>query len=187
MKVSDILKRAGVYLSLSETESLPTLSETDARAQTECNTLLFCLNEVLSELATDYFPQIIEEEYQLVSGKINFDELSKSINKLHAVKNSRNEYLKFTLNCQSATVETGQRKVIVRYSYLPSTLSAYTADIDFEALGVTSRLIALGVATEYCLYKGKLSEANMFDARYRDAIKAALTPARSLSIKPRTW
>ncbi len=187
MKAYEILKRAGVYLSLSETENLPTISESDTRAQTECNTLLFCLNEVLSELATDYFPQIIEEEYQLVSGKINFDELSKSINKLHAVKNSRNEYLKFTLNNQSAVVETGQRKVIVRYSYLPNTLSSFLDDIDFEALGVTTRLIALGVATEYCLYKGKLNEANMFETRYHDAIKAGLTPTRSLSIKPRVW
>ena len=187
MNVSEILKRAGVYLSLSETESLPTISEDDTRAQTECKTLLFCLNEVLAELASDYFPQIMEEEYQLVGGKINFDELTKTINKLHAVKNIRNEYLKFTLKSQSATVETGQRKVIVRYSYMPNQLTSFSQNIDFSALGVTARLIALGVATEYCLYKGKLNEANMFDARYRDAIKSALIPARSLSIKPRIW
>lgn len=187
MNVSEILKRAGTYLELPETEALPNISEADTRANTICNTLLFCLNEVLSELASDYFPQIIEEEYELQGGKIYFDELSENILKLHSVKNLRNEYLKFSLNTQSATVGTGQRKVLVRYSYLLQPLTSYSGVIQFEALGVTPRLIALGVATEYCLYKGKLSEATMFDARYRDAIKSALTPAKSLCIKPRIW
>lgn len=187
MNVSDILKHVGNYLELPETAGLPTLSASDTRVNNICNTLLFCLNEVLSELASDYFPQLIEEEYDLVGGKIYFNELSQNILKLHSVKNLRNDYLKFTLNAQSATVGAGYRKVIVKYSFLPATLTSFTDNLTFDALGVTPRLIALGVATEYCLYKGKLSEAEMFDARYRDAIKSALMPARSMSVKARIW
>ena len=186
MKVIDILKRVGKYLGIEETEELPNLND-DERAKNICETLLFCLNEVISELSSDYFPQIVEEEYQLNQAKINFDELSKNILKLYSIKNSRNEYLKFTINSQSASVNTGQRKVFIRYSYMPDNISSFNADIDFKGRGVTERLIALGVATEYCLYKGKLSEANMFEARYRDAIRSALVPVKSTCIKSRVW
>ena len=78
------------------------------------------------------------------------------------------------------------KKGKIYYEYLPIK-EELSSDFCFEFTPITSRAVALGIATEYLLIKGEYSEAENFNSRYKNALIGCLSPKTNKKIPARKW
>ena len=73
----------------------------------------------------------------------------------------------------------------VTYSYAPKKKGIG----DSSELGgkISPRLMALGVASEYCFVKGRTEEGKIWGVKYREALKSAGILRHPLSVRSRRW
>lgn len=186
LNVNNIIKSASIMLSVEELKNIPDLKNDDMTLNLK-ELMLYSLNEVLADLCTNYFPLIIEEEVSLKDGCIYYDDLSKQIVRLYAVKAEDNKTLAYQKYADHIRLYANLKNVIVRYSIMPKKVNDLNTEISDIHIDITDYLVALGVATEFCLIRGKLSEATIYDQKYKDAIESAKIPRKSMYLKSRNW
>ena len=188
LNVKNIIKSAGTMLGIDELKSLSSTEQLDDRTQAIINDMLYCFNEVYQELLADYFPIIIEEEAEAdASGYINFSSLSKTICRLYAILDKNRQSLNYVVLNNRARLYNKIKDVIVRYSYIPALASSINDTIECATLGVSERIVALGVACNYCLMRGKITEASIYEQKYKNSIESAKMPTKYMRLKPRRW
>ena len=180
MKVKDCLLLAGELLGLDGA-----ITDLNAGSSTseETQTLLRCFQLVQSELALDYLPLFAEDEVETETGAVFFSELTYPPVRILKITGKIGGELDFTLFPEYVKTEAGKLKV--RYTYAP-TEKTIDDECDF-ALGVSTRLVAYGVASEYALAVGLYEEANVWEKKYKDAISAVYRLKRAKPIKSRRW
>ncbi len=148
----------------------------------EAATLLTCFNVVENEIALDDYPLKKTEKLLFENGRLPFSAFSSPPVDVCAVK-SGGIGLKFTLSADAVLCACGSADVT--YTYAPAKKGLG----DKSELGgkISARLMALGVASEYCLIKGMTDEAKVWAVKYRDALKCAGILRRSLSVRSRRW
>jgi hypothetical protein len=146
--------------------------------------LVNCFNLVENELAVDYLPLVCEETLSTdEAGVIEYALLSKKIAYLIDVRDEWGNRAKEKRMPTHIKLEPG--RYVVRYAALPTEKTAEDA-CEYGA-GVSERLLAYGVAAEYCLHKGLYAEHAAWDKKYRDALAAACRSTKGGRLKERTW
>ena len=138
---------------------------------------------VENEVALDYLPLVAEDEIVSETGVVFFSELTKKATRILKISGESGENVPFAIYPQY--VKTQPSKMVVRYAYTPSEKGI---DDEVEAQACVSvRLLAYGVASEYCLGEGLYSEASVWEGKYKKALLAAykITPNRVVS--SRRW
>lgn len=188
LNVKNVIESASNMLNIDELKDIDYTTNLDGRAESILNDLIYCFNEVYQELLTDYFPIVIEEEMTLdKTRRIMFSNLSKRILRLYAILDENYQSLSYVVLSSYARLNCPIKKVIVRYSYLPSLAQTVNDELDCANLGITERIMALGVSAEYCLYRGKMNEASIFEQKYKNSIESAKLPTKRMSVKSRRW
>ncbi len=180
MKVKDCLLLSAELLGLND--AITDLNSGISTSE-ETQRLLRCFQLVQSELALDYLPLFAEDEVETETGAVFFSELTYPPVRILKITDNVGGELDFTLFPEY--VKTAVGKVKVRYTYAP-TEKTLDDECDF-ALGVSARLVAYGVASEYALAVGLYEEANVWEKKYKDAISAAYRLKRAKPIKSRRW
>lgn len=182
MTVKEVILKSAELVGVSEavTAYLET-GNADGKAETE--TLLRCYNFVENALALDYLPLFTEESVEAASGEVAYSALSKAATHIVSVKNEAGESLAFRIFPLS--LKTAAGNVTVRYAYAPTEKGL--EDGVEAAPAVSARLLAYGVAAEYCTARGFYEEAAVWEARYKKAIAAAAERGRSRKIQSRRW
>ena len=149
----------------------------------EAQTLLRCFNLVENEMALDYLPLYAEDETQSDTGAIAYSAFGKAVVRVLCVRDEWGNKIPFRLFPDH--LKTAPGKVRVAYTYTPEEKGEEDSS-DF-VLQASPRLFALGIAAEYCLAAGLYEEAEIWDAKYRDALKAAYAAKPARVLRSRRW
>lgn len=170
MKAKDIIEAAKKNLRIEDNES-DTL-------------LLFNLKNVLNEVATEFIPVYTEETVKAVNGEVELSALTLIPVKITSVKN-RESNLSFTETPFRIFIKPRvDGEVVLTYSYLP-LIASQEDELPYRDLML--RTFAFGLCAEYCLVSGLEADAEMWDMRYKDAVKEAAFPHGEHKIKKRGW
>ena len=186
MTVKDILKL--VCESVGEREILNKLNSTETvtyteREQEKLDTMVNCFNLVNQEIASDYLPYLTKEEIDVNNSVLNFSTLSKQVVNVYEIKNRLGMNLKFKLFPNYVEI-FGKAKTIV-YSYLPEELSLNDSFEFFN--GLSPRVFAYGVASEFLLIDGMSEDAEIWEDRFKDSL-FVLSRRRGEHVLPkRSW
>ncbi|MCD8372632.1 MAG: hypothetical protein LUD27_04960 [Clostridia bacterium] len=184
IKVSDAILAALQLLDradIAEAYEGGTLTEEHTRT---VYALLHCYNSVEDELARTFFPLEKEEEVTAEDGKFYFTSLAYTPVKILSVL-SGGKPVKYRLTPQY--IQTNAVNLQIKYRYAPDA-KAMDDESDYDGRTVSCRMLAYGVAAEYCLIQGDIAESESFESRYKTAIDGVrkLSPARRY-ILPRRW
>lgn len=153
----------------------------------ERDALLRCFNFVENETALDYCALKKEETVEVTENKIFYSKLS------HAPVNIRRVvcggYLaRFAAYPAYILVSDGWiGNATVVYDCIPSAKTSLAEESELTGNGVSARLLALGVAAQYCLVNGETGRAAVWDKKYRDALRAKNLLKRTVSVRSRRW
>lgn len=177
MTVNDCVKLAAVELGISEA------LESGEAAEKILSLLVKCYNIVENELALDYLPLTAEDEVETATGTVEFSVLKENAVRICKVADESGEAVKFKLFPTYLKTQPGKLKIW--YTYTPQEK---VADDKCEcALGVSARMIAYGVAAEYCLCMSLYEESAVWDKKYKGAIEAVYKATPSKRIQSRRW
>lgn len=149
----------------------------------ETEALLRCFNLVENEVALDYLPLYAEDETESETGTIAYSVLSKKAVRILGVRDEWGNKIPFRLFPEFLRTAPGKVKIV--YTYTPEEKGLEDSS-DF-ILQVSPRLLALGMAAEYCLAGGLFEEAEVWDAKYRDALSAAYRSCPARVMRSRRW
>ncbi|MGN1201365.1 MAG: hypothetical protein ACI4R8_03825 [Candidatus Caccovivens sp.] len=168
MQVLDIIKMVCEFVGEKELRAKLDSIETvtfSAREQEKLDTLVDCFNLVNQEIASDYLPFLTKEEVE--GGEIiPFSSLSKAVINIYKVKNRFGLNLKFKLFPDYVQVQ-GNPKTVV-YSYLPQDASINSTVEMYN--GLSARVYAYGMASEFLLIDGMSEDAEIWEERFKESL-----------------
>lgn len=176
MKVKDVLKLAFEFAGEKElAEKLAQSGDgalnvesgdfNDAEKR-KLNEALSCFNSVNQEIASDYLPFLTRESVDATSGGFLFSSLSKRVISIFQVKDKFGFDLGFRV--LSNFVETSKRAKSVVYSFLPEKLG-FDDEMEFFN-GLSERVYAYGVASEFLLVSGLGGDADIWEERFKESL-----------------
>lgn len=168
MTVKEILKLVCEFVG--EREILQKLSEQNpsytTRESEKLETMVRCFNLVNQEIASEYLPFLFEEEIDINNSILNFSSLSKSVVAVYQLKDKFGFPVRFK-NFPNYIEVCGDGKKII-YSYLPDDVTL-SSDFDLKN-GLSARVYAYGVASEYLLIVGMSEDAEIWEERYKESL-----------------
>lgn len=181
MKVKEIILAAAKLLGMEQ--EILAYSNGEGLESENADMLLDCFNRVENELALDYFPLVAEEEKTSENGQYGYSAFENNVVRVLRVMDEWGQSIAFKLYARYLTTQQG--KVKIAYTYSPK-IKAWTDDAE-QALGVSQRLFAYGVAAEFSLLKGLYEEGAVWEKKYKDAIAYAGRAMRVKRMKGRVW
>ncbi|MBE7076138.1 MAG: hypothetical protein E7375_03650 [Clostridiales bacterium] len=167
MTVKDILKLTCEFVGEREILSkLITSSSLTEREQEKLNIMTNCFNLINQEIASDYLPFLTKEEIVVEKSTIDFLDLSKRVVNVYEIRDKFGKNLRFR-NFSNYIEVFGKAKTIV-YSYLPNN---FAVEDEVEMYnGLSARVYAYGVASEYLLVDGLSEDAAIWENRFKDSL-----------------
>lgn len=181
MTVKNILKLAAEMLSLGDVKK--ELQKTETVVNGDIERLIECYNLVISELCEEYVSVKKTEQIEATGGKFYFSSFAEIPTEiLQCYVNG----VKTDFKTTPLYLVADASEITVEYAYYPQK-----QDIDgicpYKETEVSERVIALGIAREFSLFSGQISEAEIFDERYQKAVSSLVVSKRSLRMKARGW
>lgn len=183
MTVKEVVALAAENLGREDLSAA--LEALEGEPQGELKSLLRCYNLVENEVALDYCPLKSEETFVRENGVLSYSEFAHAPVDICAVRGKDGNPLPFTIRPACLSLPQGAGEVTVTYAYAPEKKS-YGEDSAFSGK-ISARLLALGVACEYCLSCARYSEAAAWEKRFRDALRATELIRRKLCVRSRRW
>ena len=140
--------------------------------------LIALVGSVVEEIGTEYFPLTACEKFTS-TGHISLDSFAQPPLRVLWVHNEAGGPLPFCLGPEGLAAPPG--KVLVRYAFAPAKPLAESDELTLAPF-VSARAVALGAATDYCLFHSVYEQAAAFDKRYRETL-AALAPKRGARVR----
>ncbi len=179
MRVEEILTEVLVRLGDRDKYDISNLPSNDD----EINTIIKCINMIISEIASDYLPIEFKENVIVENGVIPYDSLSKRLINLKKVTKNHSKIGAKMYPNEILVNENGE--VCVEYLYMPDEVKL-GGDIELSPR-VTLMLIVNGVLGEYCLLQGRYEDAMLYDKRYREMLKIACRATKEIILKHGWW
>lgn len=188
MKVKEILKNVCIYLGKEELLA-SNYFESDGQELTEnlqkdLNKILKCYNFITSEIASDYLPILKSKEITLKNGEIDVFDIDDSIQEIVSIKNKNGKNLKYKylgnkIICLATNVE-------VLYKVYPKEVGL---EDEGESFGgrLSARILAYGVASEYCYQEMLYDDASIWENRYKNALLSGMRKKGEIKLKSRGW
>ncbi len=184
MTVKEILKLAlelvGEKELIAKLDAEEVLSEKEAE---KMKTMLSCFNLVNQEIASDYLPFLTREAVDGKGGKICFSALSKTVINVYEVKDrfGFNMPFKVISNC----VETARNAKSITYSFLPEKLGEDDLVEFFN--GLSERVYAYGIASEFLLQSGLSDDAEIWEERFKESLFILSRKRGEHRLPKRSW
>jgi hypothetical protein len=145
--------------------------------------LLSCYNGVEVDLAVNYLPLKKEEGLETDTGAVTYASLTESA--LHIVRVTDEWGLSVRFDCYANYFKARVGKLFVTYTYSPKE-KGLEEEVECHRLA-GKRLLAYGVAAEYCLKEGLYDEAAVWEKKYKDAVNVAYKGEPCRRVKGRNW
>ena len=154
-----------------------------SQGETETLALLRCFNLVENEVALDYLPLFAEDTVLTETGIVEYSSLSKTAVRILSVKDKAENSVKYKIYPTYLIAQAGE--ITIRYTYTPTAKGL--DDLSDFVLLVSARLLAFGVAAEYCFSSGLYDEGEAWNKKYKDALKAAYRAKPAKVLRSRRW
>lgn len=187
MTVKEILKLTAKLLGEKQIISLLSgeICDDYKSALEDKDLLLSCYNATTEELACEYLPLEFTEDFlQVVDNKIQFCTFSKRPLKIVSVCDLNDNKLPYKLINDYINVE--KSKVRVTYQYRP-TMQGEEEEAVFSDNLIGPFTLAYGIASLYCLQRGRHADAEAFFEKYFSAIKSRVAERRKIILPARSW
>ena len=182
MKVNDIVKQVATLLQLTNVVSadFSDFENLDTQTKKDTNLIVSSMNEVLSNVATDYLPLFESQTVEVENGNFELTTLEKPFYKLVRVKTNK----PYTVDFETLKIENGVYQI--DYMYLPEVYEIGDEILEFDSR-LTIYALCYGIAGEFCLISGNYSESEMWNSKYENAMQVATTQNKVFSLKQRRW
>lgn len=186
MTVKDIIKLVCDFVG--ERELLAKLESTEAvtytsREQEKLDLMVRCFNLVNQEIASDYLPFLTKEEIDVNNSILNFSTLDKTLINVYEIKNKIGMNLKFKLFPNYVEVFGHARSIV--YSFLPSE-KTLTDNVEIYN-GLSKRVYAYGVASEFLLVDGVSDDAEIWEDRFKQSLFVLSRRCGEHILPARSW
>ncbi len=186
MTVKNILKLVSSLLNRKDLVKYFEDSSCDdyERIKEDVESLITAYNLVADEVATTYQKLVFTEEFVVEKGRLTYDKFKFSPLSILSVKNLKGK----DVSCKilHTEIKTNEDKLIVEYSYTPDK-KGLLDECDFSKSQIKERVLAYGIATEFCLIKGMYEEGALWHDKYTTSLKNALSNKKSQIVKGRVW
>ncbi len=185
MKIKDVVKLTALMLGREDVmRYFENEEQTNVGEDTlsTVKTMAELVNLVISELATSYVPLTCSEEMKPVQGRIYFSDLKNTPLKVVRVSDGFGAEINYTQYPEFIAVD---RNVVIEYEYLPKN-SGIEEQFPYEERVVPSRVLAYGVAAEFCIVECNFEQAVMWHKRYVSNLEEILFP-KNANLKSRRW
>lgn len=188
MTAKDVIKIVCVFLQKEELLDVEELGGSEAASESELkelNHMLRCLNLVINQIASDYIPLKFIETVTPVNGKVLFTSLNKKLIEVLRVEDKFGIRVNFKLYPEF--LETINGDISITYSYEPENISNINQDLESFSQKIGERVIAYGVAMEYCFICGLHDDASIWEKRFKDALLIAARKKSEIKLPKRRW
>ncbi len=145
--------------------------------------LVRCFNLVESELALDIFPLTRVETLEAGDGFLPFSAFKNPPVKIVSVRSTSDMGIPFSVTEGGIALKRPATSVQVKYIFAPSEKPLLGSSEN----NVSMRLMAYGTAAQYLLSVGRFEESAAFEAKFRDAVRAANLIRHKLAVRARRW
>ena len=186
MEVNKILKLSATLLQLNGLDEIIDNSEfLRENDNDDLKLLMKSINLVTNLIATDYINLTKTKKVNNRSGIVKFKDLAdEAIYKIIKVKNVFGENIPFKIT--SDGIDCLQGSVVVTYSYFPKEYS-YNDNIDVFDMGLTERVVAFGVVSEYLFIKGNSDDASVWEDRFKNGMRPIVRHRHEVVMPKRRW
>lgn len=186
MKYIDCIKVAALYLDDDDlNDYLANKGTSSEDIERKIRYLCAFIDLIANEISCEYFPVLAVEKVQATEGRINFDQLSRKIVDVRWLKKNGQkvnyDFYAFAIGVD----EDGEYDIC--YEYSPNSFDG-NLESNIELYGrITSRIVGIGAAAEYCLAFDRFDEAIIYDKMFKDALVGVEKSRGKLKIKQRSW
>lgn len=186
MKIKNAITLASTFLGkeyVADYVASDCTKEEDGSDAKDCaETMLKCANTVVNELALTYFPMTRTEKATGSDGKFYYSRLSEKIIEIKSVKDGEGNDVPYKINAEYVWCD--RNEVYIEYDYVPREYS-FGDEAGFSA-NVPVRIVAYGIASEYCLVMRRFSESVMWRNRFKNAVAELFKP-KNVVARRRSW
>lgn len=191
MVVKDVLRLVAIFLNKKELledevflTAVPDYYTPNQQRQDQIEQLLLCLNLVCNELARDYLPLLTQEQIEFQNGKFEYTKLSKVLLDVFGLTTLSGKSVKY--KTFPTFIQAPVDKAIIQYSYEPQELGIEDKIENFFP-SVPMRVLAYGVAMEFCFLNSLSTEALIWESRYKDALLLIKRKKSEIRMPARRW
>lgn len=188
MTAIEIIKNVCIYLGKEEILN-SSFFETNGgnltqKEQSDLKKMLECLNFVIEEIASDYLPILKTKQVELNDGSMLLKDIDNNLQEIISIK---------TLNGKTLRYAISDDKLICLASKVEITYKVYPKEITLlqtvESFGgrLSARVIAYGVASEYCYLEMLYDDASIWESRFKNALLIAQRKKGEIKLKRRGW
>ena len=185
MTIKEILQTVATITARKDVKEYLNNTNIDTSENTveTVNSLIELTNLVINELACSYIPAITLEKAIATKGKVYYRDLLKTPLKVLRVVDESGENVPFKTFPEFISVDGVC--VWIEYEYAPDK-KGLDEDICYMEKDLPMRVLAYGVASEYCITEGAFDEAVMWHKRYTDGVADVCLPKNALTAR-RRW
>lgn len=188
MKVKDIIENVCVYLGKEEILDSNIFnangSEPDAHQIKEVNKMLKCLNNITNEISSDYLPLLKEKKVEFNDGRLNIFDVDDNIQEIISIKSTLGRNLKYKLVDNQIICLANM--ATITYKVYPEELEL-NDDAETFSGRLSARVLAYGVASEFCYLEMLYDDATIWETRFKNALFFASRKKGELKLKQRGW
>lgn len=182
MQIKEIIKISALLLGRTNViDYLDQKENCGEDALPTVNTFVGLSNLVINELACTYIPMCKTETVNVEGGKLYYGQLSERALKIRAVYNEDGKSVSFSEKPEY--IDCPYSQVSVEYEFAPSNYGLED-EIGYMEKDVPARVIAYGVAAEFCISEGLFEQAITHHDRYVFALSEICVP-KNATIKRR--
>lgn len=169
----DVLKLSATLLGLDDViEYLNDSTKTPSQdTQNKIDDLIVYLNYVVREVTKEYFPmqhmEVVSSDNQC---QIFFTNLSKIAISIKDIKNSMGDSVTFNLYPEFIKVGNQNTNYLIEYNYIPNPIKSVNDSLALP-FGLEYFVICYGIASEYSLSRLLYSEAEMWEGKFKNALR----------------
>lgn len=184
MLVKNIIKKVAKLINNADIASaIDNNSFSDAQ-QKEITLLVDCVNLTNANIATNYVKLYDVKNINNTNGVVNFSKItSDAIFDIVSVKHGGKDV---AFSITSSGVLTKKGELTIKYTYFPKDLG-YEDSVENYPTKICERNFVYGVISEYLFAKGVFDEALVWEERFKNEMKTATRPQKTILIKKGRW
>ncbi len=188
MKVKDIVEYACVFMGKEDLLASNIFDETgeqlDENQTKDLNLIVRCVNNITSEIASDYLPILKQKDVIFTDGKISISLIDSKMQEIVSIKSPSGKNLKYKyIGNQIICLATS---ATITYKVYPDVLSI---NDNAETFGnrLSARVLAYGVASEYYYLQMLYDDAQIWEHKFKNALMFASRKKGEIQMKKRGW
>ncbi len=188
MTAKEIIKNVCTYLGKEEILESSFFEENGAeltKTQTkDINKIVDCINYCVEEIASEYLPILKTKMFDLSNGEINLKDIDSSLQEIISVKSHAGKTLRYAVSDKKLICLAS--KVEITYKVYPTHITTSSTCEDFDGR-ISARVLAYGVASEYCFLEMLYDDATLWESRFKNALLVAGRKKGEIKLKKRGW